>query len=128
MLALQASAVIMGLTALGFGAPAPFVAAHLLRERSLPIFMGMFPMYGGGLFARFSNDTFVVLLGLFAALCAIELFAAVLLFQGERIGALLTISLLAFDIFFWLGFALPIPVINAVLRIGLLAIGWSSLR
>lgn len=82
--ALKAAAALMWLIAAGFGIPAPLVAAHLLRERTLPIFMGLFPMYGGGLFERWSVEVFAVLLGLFAALSALEAFAAWLLWEGER--------------------------------------------
>jgi hypothetical protein len=34
----------MWLVAAGFGIPAPFVASHYLRERTLPSFMGLFSM------------------------------------------------------------------------------------
>lgn len=46
----------MCLVAIGFGAPASFVAAFLLRERRLPIVMGLFPDYGGGLYGRWSPE------------------------------------------------------------------------
>lgn len=90
--------------AAGFGIiPAPFVAAHLLHERTLPTFMGLFPMYGGGLFERWSVEVFAVLLGLFAALSALEAFAGWLLWEGERLGALMTIALLPVEVLFGLG-------------------------
>jgi putative nucleotidyltransferase with HDIG domain len=46
----------MWLVAAGLGIPAPFVAACLLRERTLPSFMARFPMYGGGPLDRFSPE------------------------------------------------------------------------
>ena len=46
----------MWLVAAGFGIPAPFVASYYLRERTPPIFMGLFPMYGGGPLDRFSPE------------------------------------------------------------------------
>jgi hypothetical protein len=98
----------MGLTAIGFGAPAPFVAAHLLRQRKLPMFMNAFPAYGGGFFERWSPEVFAVLLGLFAALSALELFAAVLLWNGEGLGGWLAVALLPIEALFWAGYALPI--------------------
>lgn len=128
MLALNVSAALMWLVAFGFGLPSPFVAVHLLRERRLPIFMGLFPAYGGGFFERWSPEIFAVLLGLFAAVSAVEAVAAYLLWQGELLGAAITIALLPIEIFFWAGFALPIPPLVGVIRIALLAIGWSSLR
>jgi hypothetical protein len=118
----------MWLVAAGNVIMAPLVAAHLLRERTLPTFMGLFPMYGGGLFERWSVEVFAVLLGLFAALSALEAFAAWLLWEGERLGALMTIALLPIEVLFWAGFAVPIPPLIALARIGLLAAGWSALR
>ena len=53
-MSVQISAALMALIAIGFGAPAPFVAAHLLRERTLPIFMNTFSAYGGPLSERLS--------------------------------------------------------------------------
>ena len=118
----------MFLVAAGFGVPAPFVASHYLRERTLPRFMDLFPMYGGGLFDRVSPEVFAVLLGLFAALCALEAYAAWLLWNGAQVGALLTLALLPVEILFWAGFAVPFPPLIAVVRLGLLAAGWSALR
>ncbi|MDQ2915533.1 MAG: hypothetical protein M3T56_20095 [Chloroflexota bacterium] len=128
MLALKASALLMWLVAVGFGGPTPFVANYLLRERKLPIFMGLFPAYGGGFFERWSPEIFAVLLGLFGALSALELFAGVLLWQGEPLGAVVTLALLPIEIVFWAGFAVPIPPLLGVARIALLWAGWSALR
>jgi hypothetical protein len=128
VLALKASAVLMWIVAVGFGAPAPFVVTYLLRERSLPIFMGLFPMYGGGFFERWSPEIFAVLLGVFAALAAVELFAGVLVWHGEQVGALITLALLPIELAFWAGFAVPIPPLTAVVRVALLLAGWSALR
>ena len=118
----------MWLIAFGFGGPTPFVATHLLRTGSLPIFFGLFPAYGGGLFQRLPPDAFAICLGLFAAVCAIDAYAAVLLWNAERTGALLTLALLPIELVFWIGFALPIPPLFAVARVALLALGWSALR
>jgi len=128
VLALQFAAVLMWLVAGGFGIPAPFVASHLLRERTLPSFMNLFPMYGGGLFDRFSPEVFGVLLGLFTALCALEAYAGWLLWNGERLGALITLALLPIEVVFWAGFAVPFPPLIAIARLALLGAGWSALK
>jgi hypothetical protein len=128
VIALQASAALMALVAIGFGGPTPFVALHLLRERKLPIFMGMFPMYGGGLASSLTPEAFTVVLAVFAALSAIELFAAILLWEGIRLGAVMVLTLLPFEIAFWVLFALPFPPLLAVLRLVLLWPGWAALR
>ncbi len=118
----------MWLVAAGFGIPAPFVASYFLRERTLPTFMGLFPMYGGGLFDRFSPEVFAVFLGLFTALCGLEAYAGWLLWNGQQLGAVMTLALLPIAVVFWVGFAVPIPPFIAVARIALLAAGWSDLR
>ena len=128
MVALQASSALSWLVAAGFGIPAPFVASYFLRERTLPTFMGLFPMYGGGLFDRFSPEVCAVLLGLFTALSAIEAYAGWLLWNGEPLGAGMTLVLLPIEIAFWIGFAVPFPPLIAVARLALLAAGWSALR
>jgi hypothetical protein len=128
VVALQASSIMMLLVAAGFGIPAPFVASYFLRERTLPSFMGLFPMYGGGLFDRFSPEVFAVLLGLFTALCALEAYAGWLLWNGEQLGALISLALVPIEVVFWAGFAVPFPPLIAIARLGLLAAGWSALR
>ena len=128
MLALQGSAVLALLVAIGFALPTPYAAMHLLREERLPSFFGAFPLYGGGFFDRLSHEWFVVALALFAATCAIDAFAAVLLWNGERLGAYLTVAMLPVGAVFWAGFALPIPPLLALVRVALLAMGWSALR
>jgi hypothetical protein len=128
VIALQASSILMWLVAAGFGIPAPFVASYFLRERILPSFMGLFPMYGGGPFDRFSPEVFAVLLGLFAALSALEVYAGWLLWNGEQLGGLITLVLVPVEVVFWAGFAVPIPPLFAIVRLGLLAAGWSALH
>ena|SRR5687768_879093 len=118
----------MWLVAAGFGLPAPLVASYYLRERALPTFMDLFPMYGGGFSDSVTPEVFAVLLGLFAALSALEAYAAWLLWNGAHVGAFLALALLPFEIVFWAGFALPFPPLIAAARLGLLAAGWSALR
>lgn len=114
--------------AAGWGIPAPFVASFLLRDGALPTLEPIGHLMGGGFFERWSPEIFSVLLGLFAALSALEVFAGWLLWQGEPLGALITLALLPIEVVFWAGFAVPIPPLIAIARIGLLAAGWSSLR
>ena len=117
----------MAFVALGFGGPAPFVAAHLLRERTLPTFVGAFPMYGGGLANGLAPEAFAVVLALFTAMSAVELFAAVLVWQGLQVGVLM-LALLPFEVAFWAAFALPIPPVFGLVRLALLWANWSALR
>lgn len=109
--------------------PTAFVATYLLRHRQLPYLSGLpFPAYGGGFFERWSPEVFAALLGLFAALSALELFAGCLLWHGEPLGAVITIALLPIEVVFRAGFAVPIPPLVGIARIALLAAGRSALR
>ena len=128
MTALRGAAVLFWLIAAGFGVSAFPVAAHLLQQRELPMTMFGFRAYGGGWFERFSPETFAILLGVFVGICAVEAFAGWLLWNGSRTGGILTLALLPLEIVFWSGFAIPIPPVAAVIRLGLLAVGWSALR
>ena len=126
--AARAAAVLFWLIAAGFGLYAFPAAAHLLQHGELPMTSFGFRAYGGGWFERFSPETFAILLGLFVGICAVEVFAGWLLWTGSRAGGVLTLALLPFEIVFWSGFAVPIPPIAAVIRVALLAAGWSALR
>jgi hypothetical protein len=128
MLALRVSAVLTCLIEVDFGAPAPFVAGYLLKNGKLPTFLGLFPMYGGPFFERSSARSFVVSLAVFAAICTVGVFAGALLWNGAKLGAHMMIALLPIEAAFWVGYALPIPPIWALLRFGFLLAGWSSLR
>jgi len=126
--AVRGAAVVFWLIAAGFGPYAFPAAAHLLQHRELPMTAFGFRAYGGGPFERFSPEVFAILLGLFVGICAVEAFAGWLLWNGSRAGGTLTLALLPIEIVFWSGFAVPIPPIAAVIRLGLLAAGWSALR
>jgi len=114
--------------ALGFGLPAIPVAVYLLRQGSLPTFFGLFPMYGGPWSSRYSHGTFAVLLGLFFVVTLVVDWAAWRVWSGSRAGGMLSLALLPVEAVFWLGFALPIPWLVAVARVGLLILAWPSLR
>jgi hypothetical protein len=126
--AVRGAAVLFWLTAAGFGVPAIPVARHLLEHRELPMVFGLFRAYGGPFSERVSPETFAILLGLFFGLCVVETFAGWLLWNGSRAGGVLTFVLLPLDVLFWAGFAVPFPFVAGVVRVGLLVVGWSSLR
>ena len=126
--AVRGAAVLFWLISAGFGLYAFPAAAHLLQHRELPVTSFGFRAYGGGWFERFSPETFALLLGLFVGICAVEAFAGWMLWTGSRAGGVLTLALVPIEIVFWSGFAVPIPPIAAVIRLGLLAAGWSALR
>ena len=121
---LRASAVLIWAIAAGFGAPAIPCAHHLLRHGRLPSFLGLFRMYEGPAFARVSAGTYAVLLYAFTLLCVVEAVCGVLLWNGLRSGAVLSLALLPVEIAFWWAFALPIPPIFAAVRLALTMLAW----
>ena len=127
MAPIPVAAALTALFALGFAWPLPWVIDHLRRPGALPTFFGMFPMYGGPAFARVSHTTFSVLLASFAAVLALDVVAAWLLWRGDRAGAFLTLALVPVEAAYWAAFALPSPPIVAVVRIALIAVGWRAL-
>jgi len=126
MTSAQIAAVLTWAYAAGFGIPVAYVAPHLVREGTLPTFLGMFPMYGGPWSSRVGTRTFVTLLISFAVVTMAAAFAGWLVWQGSRTGAVLSLSLLPIEAVFWIGFALPIPWAFGVARVALLAVGWKS--
>ena len=124
---IRIAAALTVLMALGFALPAPWVIERLRRTGTLPTFFGLFPMYGGPAFARVSHPMFSVLLASFAVVLALDVIAGWLLWKGDRNGAVLTLALLPIEAAYWAAFALPIPPLVAVVRIALIAIGWSAI-
>jgi hypothetical protein len=123
----QIAAVLTWVYAAGFGIPAVYVVPYLVRNRELPTFLDLFPMYGGPWSARVEVRTLVVLLISFLVLTLVAAWAGWLVWNGSRAGALLSLVLLPVEAVFWLGFALPIPWVFGVARIAFLALAWKSL-
>jgi hypothetical protein len=86
-----------------------------------------FPAYGGGPFERIGISTTVPLLAAFLLVCALEIAAGVLIWDANRVGAILALALLPFGAFFWWGFALPIPPLFALVRTLLIVLNWQQL-
>jgi hypothetical protein len=127
MVSIRFAAALTMLVALGFGLPVPWVILRLQRTGALPTFFGVFPLYGGPAFARVSHSTFSVLLASFAGVLVLDMMAGWLLWKGERVGAVLTLALVPIEAAYWAAFALPIPPMIGVVRIALIAVGWSAL-
>lgn len=127
MTSAQTAAVLTWVYAAGFGIPVAYVAPYLVRNGTLPTFLGMFPMYGGPWSSRVGTRTFVALLIAFALVALAAALAGWLVWQGSRTGAVLGLSLLPIEAVFWIGFALPIPWAFGAARVILLALAWKSL-
>ena len=124
---IRVAAILLWVTAFGFGVFCLPAIRNLLAGRDIPIVMG-FPAYGRGPFERVGIPTTVPLLGGFLLVCVLEGVAGWLLWNGSESGAILAIALLPFGAVFWWGFALPFPPLFAVVRTVFIVLGWQSLN
>ena len=124
---LRVAAALCWFDGLAFGLPAVPVAVFLAREGRLPVFLDLFPMYSGP-FEAWGRSVFTVLLVLSAVTCAAEVVAGWLLWQRRRMGAVLALALVPVTAIFWVGFALPLPPLAAVIRTALVLSGWHGLE
>jgi len=92
-------------------------------------FMG-FPTYGPGQFADWGIRTTVPLIVGFVGVCAAELAVGTLHWRRPtmRIGRILALVLLPFELVFWIGFRLPFGPLLGVARTVLVIVGWISAR
>jgi len=117
---------LLFINGLGFGIPCVLAIRNLRAGRGIPYIFG-FPAYGGGPFERIGISTTVPLLAAFLLVCALEIAAGGLIWDGNRVGAILALALLPFGAFFWWGFALPIPPLFALVRTVLIVLNWEKL-
>lgn len=111
---------------LGFGVPCVLAIRNLRAGQGIPYIMG-FPAYGGGPFERVGISTTVPLLAAFLLVCSLEIAAGGLLWDANKVGAILALALLPFGALFSWGFALPIPPLLALVRTVLIALNWEQL-
>jgi hypothetical protein len=109
------------LLGLGFGIPGVIGARHLARTGELWTFLG-FPTYGHGPFERLGLPTTVPLMTGFVAVCAAEVVSGILLWTDASYATTVSWALVPFELFFWIGFALPLgPVVGLIRTVLLLA-------
>jgi hypothetical protein len=121
------AAILHWFIALGFGVFCFPAIRNLLIGRDIPFVMGL-PAYGRGPFERVGIPTTVPLLAAFLLVCIFEVAAGILLWGGQKSGAVLALVLLPVGGVFWWGFALPIPPIFALVWTILILMNWQVLR
>ena len=127
MTPLTIAAVLCWINAIGFGPLCLPAIRNVLLGREVPLVLG-FPAYGGGPFERIGIMPSVPLLSAFLLTCVLEGVAGWLLWGGHRSGAILALALLPVGAVFWVGFALPIAPLTAIVRTALIAASWNDLR
>ena len=123
----KAAALLAWLTGLGFGLPGLYAIRYLADRGTVWVFLG-FPTYGDGPFEDVGIHTTVPLLVAFLLVCGAELVVGWLLWRHQRRGGLLALALLALELPFWIGFALPLGPVAGLARTVLVLMSWSSLR
>jgi hypothetical protein len=121
--ALRSAAIVMWCYAAGFGLSTIPVSIYLQQRGRLPTFLGLFEMYGGPWSARLLDDAFVLRLIAFLVLMLVVAFAAWLMWNGSKLGAVFSLALLPIEAVFWIGFALPIPWLLGAARLALVLAG-----
>lgn len=123
---LRVAAILLWITAFGFGVFCLPAISNLLNGRDIPYVMG-FPAYGKGPFERMGIPTTVPLLTAFLLVCILEGLAGWWLWGGHKQGAILALVLIPVGTIFWWGFALPFPPIFALVYTILIVLNWQSL-
>jgi hypothetical protein len=122
------AAVVCVVPAAAVGLPSIPIGIFVLRERRLPWMWDLFPMMGGPWWDSMSIPQFIASLGAFLAVNLVVAVGGIMLWRGRRMGAVLALGPLPLELLFWLGYALPIPPLTALLRIALVAAAWHDLR
>jgi hypothetical protein len=124
---MRLAAVLAWIPGLGFGLPCAYAIWYLADHGHVWTFMG-FPTYGDGPFEDIGIDTTVPLLAAFLLVCAAEVAVGWMLWRRRRAGAVLALALIPLELAFWLGFALPLPLVAGVARTASLVTAWPGLR
>jgi hypothetical protein len=124
---LRIAAVLAWINGVGFGVFCLPAMARVLQEQPIPRPFG-FPAYGEGPFEAHGIQTSALLLAGFLIVCILEVAAGVLLWSGNRSGAILALVLLVPGAIYWWGFALPVPPVLAMARTILIVVGWDALH
>ena len=126
-LAARGAAILLWLVAAGWALPAPWLMWWVAVRGQLPVLPYIGEPNGGPFYASLPHVAFIILLGLSLVLGIAQVAAGVLLWNGQRSGAVLQFAILPIEAVFWYGFALPIPPVFAVIRVVLVLVAWSRL-
>lgn len=123
--ATKTASVLAWTAGLGFGLPCAYAIWYFAAHGRVWTFLG-FPTYGDGPFEAVGIDTTIPLLAGFLAVCAAETIAGWTLWRGRRVGVVLALLLLPFELAFWIGFALPLGPMFGAARTAAVIAAWIS--
>ena len=122
-------ASVLFLFGLGVAVATPFILIYIIRNGTGPIAFGIEFLHGSTLIWNLWGFNAGLVLGLaLGIVSALEAVAGFWLWRSLIKGGKLGIALLPVDLFFAIGFAIPILYIVPPLRSILLVAGWRSLR
>ncbi len=121
------TAIVMWAYAAGFGLATIPVARYLLLNGRLPMFLNLFPAFGGPWSRSIQPGAFVALLGIFFVVTLLVAAGAWMLWNGNRMGGIAALALIPIEAIFWYGFALPIPPVLGLIRVVMVIAGWKAL-
>ena len=124
---ITAASILFYFTGIAFFIGTVPITLYIIQNRELPTMMGVKAL-GGGFIETLGTDAIVWSAILFEVVNAAEVVAGYWLWKSRKKGGQLGIALFPFGLFFWLGFALPIPLVIGLLRLVLIAVGWKKLR
>ena len=122
------AAFLFGLSGVGNGITTPLILWSYERNGYLPeapFDLGFRLMAGP--FEELGSDLFVTLGWTLFTVSVLDVIAAVLLWRGARSGAALGVVTSPVVFALGIGFAVPFLLVTAVIRVVLIAAGWSSL-
>lgn len=112
----------------GFGIAMPLSLAHRARTGRLPMTPWGFRAFEGGPFDRLDPTMFAALGWTLVGVCTADVVAGIWLWRGERRGALLGVAMTPPALILASGYLLPLMLIPAPIRAGILIAGWRTLR
>lgn len=122
----KAASICLWISGLGFGLPGLYGTWYFYKNQTIWTFMG-FPTYGNGPFLKMGMTTSVPLLAGFVLVCFFECYASWDLWKGTKDSAFLSFAIISFELFYFIGFALPLGPPLIAIRAILLILTWRIL-
>jgi hypothetical protein len=123
---IRVAAVLNVLNGFGFGVFIPSSIARLVQRGEILRVMGL-PTYGEGPFQNRGIDTNTPLLLGFLLVNILFVVSGIMLWNGQRFGAILGLVALVPGLVYWWGFALPFGPLLGIASAALVLTSWSYL-